>query len=927
MKKFFKILGIAIVLILALLIILPIAFRGKIITVAKTQLNGMLNAKVDFGDLNLSFIKRFPDAYIELKNLSVVGINKFEGDTLVAFRSFGVKVDLVSVFKMKDVNIKSIYIDHPVLNALVLKDGTANWDIMKDTSSSPSSGSSSGTTFSAKLKKFQVEGANIRYDDQSLGVDAIFGNFGLTMSGNLATDYTTLTIDSKTQFFTFIYDGFKYIKDAAFTANAQIGADLKNYVFEFKDNEFRLNDIVLGLNGKVSMPKDSIVTDLQFSSKRTDFKSILSMVPAIYMKDYKDLQASGTLKLDGTIKGAMVGSVYPSVDINLLVNQGKFKYPALPASVDNVNVAMKAHYDGVQTDNSTLDIDKFHMEIAQNPLDAKLNVKFPVSDPQLNGGLKGTIDLQNIMKVIPMDSTELSGIITANFDFMGRMSALEKGKYQDFRADGDFTLDNLKYRSPSFRTGITISRAKMVVSPQYLDLQSFNMTIGKSDMNFTGKIADYLQYAFTKGTVKADFSLTSSLLDANEIMSGMPTDTVKKAPDTAQLTLFEVPDKIHAVFTASMGKILYSNMQIANAKGMIEIVDKRALLKNLGMDMLQGNVLMNGEYNTQEKKKPYVDFSLKISEIDIPSAFSTFNTVKMLAPVAGNSTGKISSSLTFTSNLDPHMNPVYNSITGKGTLSSKQISLVDSKTMQKIGDVLKSDKFQHMVFKDLNLSFVIKDGRIYVDPFTTSIGTGKVTIGGDQGIDQTLNYFMTFALPRSEMGAADKALTDLQGAAAAKGLKINLGDHINLGVRVKGTFKNPVVTPQLSDGGSTVTESLKASVKEEAKAKVTEVKEDAKAKASAEADKMIAQAEQEAQGIRTAADSAANVVRRQANDNADKLEGEAKSKPKFAQDIAKRAADKLRSEGENKARKMISEANTKADAVLNKAREEASKLK
>ena len=108
-----------------MLIILPYAFKGKIIAIAKTELNKKLNAKVDFGDLTLSFIKNFPSAYIGLDNLSIVGVSPFEGDTLVAFKSFGLKVDLMSVIKMKNIKVRSIIVDRPVVNALVLKNGKA----------------------------------------------------------------------------------------------------------------------------------------------------------------------------------------------------------------------------------------------------------------------------------------------------------------------------------------------------------------------------------------------------------------------------------------------------------------------------------------------------------------------------------------------------------------------------------------------------------------------------------------------------------------------------------------------------------------------------------------------------------------------------------------------------------------------------------
>ena len=38
------------------------------------------------------------------------------------------------LFKKTGYEVKSIMMDRAVVNAMVLKDGTANWDIMKDTS-------------------------------------------------------------------------------------------------------------------------------------------------------------------------------------------------------------------------------------------------------------------------------------------------------------------------------------------------------------------------------------------------------------------------------------------------------------------------------------------------------------------------------------------------------------------------------------------------------------------------------------------------------------------------------------------------------------------------------------------------------------------------------------------------------------------------
>src|SRR5271157_5038321 len=114
MKKLLKFTGIIFLIIVVLLIALPYVFKDKIIAIAKTELNKKLNAHVNFRDLKLSFIKGFPNAFIGLENLSVIGIKPFEGDTLVAFKSFGLKIDVISLIKMKDIKVISIVIDRPV---------------------------------------------------------------------------------------------------------------------------------------------------------------------------------------------------------------------------------------------------------------------------------------------------------------------------------------------------------------------------------------------------------------------------------------------------------------------------------------------------------------------------------------------------------------------------------------------------------------------------------------------------------------------------------------------------------------------------------------------------------------------------------------------------------------------------------------------
>jgi hypothetical protein len=88
MKKLFLTLIILVALLLIAAIALPVFYKSKIVALVKTEINNNVNASVNFSeDIELSLIKSFPNFTLGINNLSVVGMNEFDGDTLVAMDS------------------------------------------------------------------------------------------------------------------------------------------------------------------------------------------------------------------------------------------------------------------------------------------------------------------------------------------------------------------------------------------------------------------------------------------------------------------------------------------------------------------------------------------------------------------------------------------------------------------------------------------------------------------------------------------------------------------------------------------------------------------------------------------------------------------------------------------------------------------------
>ncbi len=129
LKKTLKISAILLTVLLAVAFTLPFLFKGKILAIAREQVNKNVRARVDFSDVDISLFRHFPRLAVGLENLQIVGTEAFSKDTLISANRIDVAVNILSLFGGSEISIYSITIDKPRIHAIVNKDGLANWNI------------------------------------------------------------------------------------------------------------------------------------------------------------------------------------------------------------------------------------------------------------------------------------------------------------------------------------------------------------------------------------------------------------------------------------------------------------------------------------------------------------------------------------------------------------------------------------------------------------------------------------------------------------------------------------------------------------------------------------------------------------------------------------------------------------------------------
>jgi hypothetical protein len=890
MKKFLLITVSLIVLILGFLVAAPFLFKDKIINIIKEQANNNVNAKVNFdNDIDLSLIKSFPNLSLGINNLSVIGVDTFEGDTLIALKNFSATLDIMSVIKGEQIKVIHILLDEPVINALVNKEGKANWDITKPSADTTSSAAdTSETKFNIALKKLEIKHARIVYDDKPGNMRAELIDFNHTLTGDFSQDNFLMNILADCKQFTYTMDGIPYLSKVNMAIQADIDADMKNMKFTFKENKIALNALSFGFDGWVAMPADDINMDIQYLAKESDFKNFLSLVPAIYAKDFESVKTTGKLAFDGFAKGTYNDKSLPAFAFNLLVENATFQYPDLPAPVNNIQIRFAATNPDGNLDNTKIDLSQFHFEIMGDPFDMKLIATNVMKDPDIDAALKGRLNFDNIVKIVPLEEgMKLAGIMTMDVTAKGHLSTIENEHYEQFDAKGSAGLTKFMFASKDLPKPYYIHEAALQFNPKTVTLNKFDATIGNSDMKMDGQLSNFFAYTFGKGTLKGILNFSSKQIDANEFLTEDETAAAQPAAaDTDSISAPEIPDNIDFTLNAVISKLLYTNMEITQFSGQVKIADSKLAFNKISLNTIGSSIRMEGFYETQNPKKPTMDMDFSVSDMEFQKAFKTFNTIQKMAPIAEKMIGSFSTTFKMKTALDQHLNPVYDSLYAFGTLNIPQAGFRGVKVFNKAAEVLKYDKLKDPALQNVRIKFEVKNGRVTTQPFDMNIAGQKLTLSGSTGLDQTIDYTGKIAIPREALGTANNAINSLLAQANAKaGTNVKMNDVINLDLGLGGTFSDPKVTTNLKDIAKNEANSVKDQLKDEfnkkrkvaedsVKAEAARMKAEAEAKAKAEADKAKAKAQAEADRLKKEAEAKAKAeadkAKKQAEDEAKK---------------------------------------------------------
>jgi hypothetical protein len=807
MKKLFKIIGVLLLLIVAILVAAPFILESKIDAIVKNYADNNLNADLSFEDISLSLIRSFPNAEVHVKGLEIRNRSPFDGETLATAKDIALVMPIKELLKGTEeaLVINEISAEEMMVTLQSNKNGTTNYDILKTKETTPSVSSTETKGFSFDIQNYSLNNSAFTYFNEEN--NSIIYLTEVNHHGKGIFSGHRSELDTKTSAkVSLSVDSTYYLSNTTTKLDALIDLDLENNTYSFKDNRALVNSLPLEFEGFIKLVDTGQVMDFKFKNPESSFNHFLAVIPSEYADNLNDVNTSGDFSIDGEVIGLLSETTIPSFHIKIVSENAAFQYPDLPKKVEHIKIdAEIINKTGVSKD-TYVDINAFNFKIDEDRFSSEAHIKDLGQNTRVTANFDGVVNLANLTKAYPVTlETQLSGILrgqlTTDFD----MNAVQSNDYTRIKNTGSVDITNFIFSSEDFVNPIQINAAVLNFSPGLVTLKHMDAITGTSDLLARGTIRNLLGFLLSNKKLQGDFNVTSESFTVSDFMTKNSNASASSQKSTLDKQSLKIPDFLDCRIKADVQHVIYDNLKLKNVTGELRIIDQNAELINLSSDLFDGKLIVAGQVSTKEEL-PRFDLNLAMRGVNIAQSFEGLNMLKAIAPIANVLQGRLDTGIDVNGLLDSSFSPDLNTIAGnaEAKLMTTNVNTSSSPLLTGIANHINFIDLEALNLKDIETELNFKEGSVVVAPFTINYKDIPIQISGSHSFSNEMNYKAIFQVPAKYLGSdVNRLIGQINDSEI---------DKITIPVTalIDGTFDKPNIKTDLTSGVNDLTRQLVA---------------------------------------------------------------------------------------------------------------------
>ncbi|MCX6183086.1 MAG: AsmA family protein [Bacteroidetes bacterium] len=762
MKRKLKIAGLIVLGLILLFIITGViigtVYQDEVKGVVMKELRKNLSRdiKVDDADVHFSLFSKFPDASVEINNITVPGIKK-GAPNLLKVKKLYLLFDMFSVFT-SNFEVDAIDVQDGELNVGYEENDKANFYIWKESA-----------------EENPDEESNVQINLTMINLDNVLFSY---FNEDAESKYSFLLekIDLYPVFnennISFASEGNLMLKklkndDFLFEKDIEIDHHLKGGFFYFDTDLFKIREMELDLDGKILVSsngsiqdkKDGLHFDFKAETETVNVEDLLTLFPASYLEEITPLKPGGetSLKIAITNKSDVVRS--PDVKIEFASKDLSFLLPEDDITLDNLQIKGHYFYNGESLINPHfISIKEYLMKFGDSYIKGEIELS-ELKNPYIR--LKGEADvlledLHNKIKIAKVE--DMSGRTHTTFNFQGKLADIfiEKDlKYlQLFKSDGEISFSNVNVKLLEDPNQYKEIRGKISFNNRDFMVDSIAGFANSTDFMIQGKVPDVFLFLLGQSKFKMTASVHSNQFNMNEFLS----ESESSSDDDYKLTF---PENTELGLKFDIGKFIFRKFEASDVKGSATLADQVLNLPEFTCKTSDGKAKVSGSIAIESANKIVFECNGNLEKINVKKLFSQFENFSQDFIMDKHIEGILSSDIHFKAESDSALNIDMAKMYTLAHVKIENGKLIEFPSMLELDEFL--SKEYKMKFNDLgNLSFSTLENDIKIEKRVIVIpnmviksSALNLEISGEHTFDMAIDYH--FKIKSSELMKAYKS--------------------------------------------------------------------------------------------------------------------------------------------------------------------------
>ena len=740
--KILKLLAILIITVSVLLFSASILLQDKVAGIILKSLNKNLSTKLDIGSFRLSFLRKFPNASLELKDVLVhsssnFGSDEFKGintDTLLAARFVSIEFRITDILR-GNYNIERIGAKTGRLNIFTDKSGFVNYNI------SVKSDDSENEPLTIDLDKINLNDINAYYNNLSARLIIT----GLVKTGKLKSRITGENIDLTA---TADIDITRFqLFNTIFTKTMATGLDVtlqsSKKGITFKKGNLTAENFDISFDGIVS--SDDML-DLNVTGRNIDLSRIIKYLPEKYQNSVSGYDPKGILIADCKIKGPLTKTKNPHVEINFNLNKGQIDYGKSDLTIGNLS------FDGLFSnglknnfETSSIFFKDLKATLGSSEYAGSLKIS-GFNHPKSELVLKGTVYPQELKEFFVIKSiSKAYGSVDIDIkvvtDFWPK-DTITRNDIIDLKPEGSMGFNSFSIGLKDNSLLINNVNGNLFFT-DIMRAENISFIYKGQEVKVDGEFRNLPEWVAgrpVKLVASADVSL-------NRLIPGMfRSDPSLTGKTNQEKTALNLPGDIILDINFKIDSIRYQTFSASQITGTLNYKPRTLTVKSFNMKSLNGTITGNGFVVQNNTKSLIARGNFNITDIDVNKAFKSFRNFGQDFIKAENLSGDLSGTLSLLLPMDSLLKPQIKSLTAEGKYTLVNGALINFGPVKELSAFIELSELENIHFEKLENDFFIRNNFLYVPQMDVKSSAADLLVNGKHSFDNDYEYHVKMLL-------------------------------------------------------------------------------------------------------------------------------------------------------------------------------------